>query len=54
MSCPLSNRYACSCSSLPTPQTRLSPHNFLLPVFVHDGEEDIPIQAMPGCNRLGW
>ncbi len=35
-------------------QTVLTPHNFLLPLFVHDGEDDIPIGAMPGCNRLGW
>jgi len=35
-------------------ETHLSPANFILPVFVHDGEEDIPIGAMPGVNRLGW
>jgi len=23
-------------------------------VFVHDGEEDIPINAMPGVSRLSW
>jgi len=35
-------------------ETILTPSNFLLPVFVHDGEEDIPISAMPGTSRLGW
>ena len=38
----------------PRVQTSLSPSNFLLPLFVHDGDEDIPIGAMPGCSRLGW
>lgn len=28
--------------------------NFILPVFVHDGEENIPIDSMPGVARLGW
>mmetsp|Transcript_29016 Transcript_29016/g.55658 ORF Transcript_29016/g.55658 Transcript_29016/m.55658 type:complete len:404 (+) Transcript_29016:54-1265(+) len=35
-------------------ETSMSPANFILPVFVHDGEDDIPIGAMPGVNRLGW
>mmetsp|Transcript_42522 Transcript_42522/g.51639 ORF Transcript_42522/g.51639 Transcript_42522/m.51639 type:complete len:419 (+) Transcript_42522:72-1328(+) len=35
-------------------ETSINPANFILPVFVHDGEEDIPIDAMPGVNRLGW
>lgn len=35
-------------------ETSMSPANFILPVFVHDGTEDIPIDAMPGVNRLGW
>uniref|UniRef100_A0A061RH20 Delta-aminolevulinic acid dehydratase n=1 Tax=Tetraselmis sp. GSL018 TaxID=582737 RepID=A0A061RH20_9CHLO len=30
------------------------PANFILPVFVHDGEDNIPIESMPGVNRLGW
>ena len=30
------------------------PSNLILPLFVHDGEESIPIGAMPGCSRLGW
>lgn len=35
-------------------ESLLRPANLLLPVFVHDGEDDIPIDAMPGCSRLGW
>uniref|UniRef100_A0A1D1ZH79 Delta-aminolevulinic acid dehydratase n=1 Tax=Anthurium amnicola TaxID=1678845 RepID=A0A1D1ZH79_9ARAE len=35
-------------------ETRLSPANFVLPLFIHEGEEDTPIGAMPGCFRLGW
>lgn len=23
-------------------------------MFVHDGEENIPIESMPGVARLGW
>jgi len=34
-------------------ETALSPANFILPVFVHEGTEDIPISAMPGVSRLG-
>jgi len=34
-------------------ETTLSPANFILPVFVHEGTEDIPISAMPGVSRLG-
>lgn len=34
-------------------ETRLSPANFILPVFVHEGTEDIPISSMPGVSRLG-
>jgi porphobilinogen synthase len=26
----------------------------VLPLFIHEGEEDTPIGAMPGCLRLGW
>ena len=25
-----------------------------MPVFVHDGEKNIPIDSMPGVARLGW
>eukprot|EP00929_Paragymnodinium_shiwhaense_P030043 TRINITY_DN17091_c0_g1_i1.p1 TRINITY_DN17091_c0_g1~~TRINITY_DN17091_c0_g1_i1.p1 ORF type:complete len:447 (-),score=122.89 TRINITY_DN17091_c0_g1_i1:115-1455(-) len=34
-------------------ETSLSAANFILPLFVHDGEEDIPISSMPGVSRLG-
>lgn len=32
----------------------LTPANIIYPVFVHDGDEDIPIPSMPGQYRLGW
>ncbi len=35
-------------------ETHLSPANFILPVFVHDGEKNDPILTMPGVDRLGW
>ncbi|XP_011623259.1 delta-aminolevulinic acid dehydratase, chloroplastic isoform X2 [Amborella trichopoda] len=35
-------------------ETTLSPANFILPLFIHEAEEDTPIGAMPGCYRLGW
>ncbi|KAF3446995.1 hypothetical protein FNV43_RR12175 [Rhamnella rubrinervis] len=35
-------------------ETTLSPANFVYPLFIHEGEEDTPIGAMPGCYRLGW
>ncbi|KAK9813418.1 hypothetical protein WJX73_007499 [Symbiochloris irregularis] len=35
-------------------ETRIGPENLLLPVFVHDGEDNIPIASMPGVDRLGW
>lgn len=35
-------------------ETQLSPSNFVYPLFIHEGEEDTPIGAMPGCYRLGW
>lgn len=35
-------------------ETRLTPDNLVLPLFIHEGEEDTPIGAMPGCYRLGW
>eukprot|EP00746_Dinoflagellata_sp_MGD_P143091 gnl/MRDRNA2_/MRDRNA2_75967_c0_seq1.p1 gnl/MRDRNA2_/MRDRNA2_75967_c0~~gnl/MRDRNA2_/MRDRNA2_75967_c0_seq1.p1 ORF type:complete len:457 (-),score=103.55 gnl/MRDRNA2_/MRDRNA2_75967_c0_seq1:200-1570(-) len=34
-------------------ETVLTPANFIMPVFVHDGTEDIPISSMPGISRLG-
>lgn len=35
-------------------ETIVRPDNFILPVFVHDGEQNIPIDSMPGVARLGW
>uniref|UniRef100_A0A0D9WTW1 Delta-aminolevulinic acid dehydratase n=2 Tax=Leersia perrieri TaxID=77586 RepID=A0A0D9WTW1_9ORYZ len=35
-------------------ETTISPANLVLPLFIHEGEEDAPIGAMPGCYRLGW
>ncbi|XP_020105855.1 delta-aminolevulinic acid dehydratase, chloroplastic-like [Ananas comosus] len=35
-------------------ETNLSAANLVLPLFIHEGEEDVPIGAMPGCFRLGW
>ena len=34
-------------------ETHLSPHDFILPLFVHDaGKDPLPIASMPGCFRL--
>jgi Delta-aminolevulinic acid dehydratase len=35
-------------------ETHISPANLILPVFVHDGDQNIPIDSMPGVSRLGW
>lgn len=35
-------------------ETTISAANLVLPLFIHEGEEDFPIGAMPGCFRLGW
>ena len=35
-------------------ETHISPANLILPVFIHDGEQSIPIASMPGVARLGW
>lgn len=35
-------------------ETHISPANLILPVFVHDGEKNLPITSMPGVDRLGW
>ncbi|KAH9535555.1 hypothetical protein CY35_17G059900 [Sphagnum magellanicum] len=35
-------------------ETLITPANFILPLFVHEGEQSTPIGAMPGCYRLGW
>ena len=41
-------------SPLPLPPPRAPAANFIMPVFVHDGEKNIPIDSMPGVARLGW
>eukprot|EP00912_Choanoflagellata_sp_UC4_P001814 UC4_evm4s1162 len=33
-------------------ETWLAPCHFVLPLFVHEGESNVPIQSMPGCMRL--
>ncbi len=33
-------------------EIRLSPGDLILPLFVHDGEVDDPIDSLPGCYRL--
>lgn len=35
-------------------ETHLGPENLLLPVFIHDGQDNLPIHSMPGVDRLGW
>ncbi len=35
-------------------ETHLSADRFIYPLFIHDGEIDVPIPSMPGCQRLGW
>lgn len=35
-------------------ETSMSPANLILPVFIHDGEQNVPIASMPGVDRLGW
>ncbi len=32
-------------------ETRISPGDLILPLFVHDGDADEPIESMPGCKR---
>jgi porphobilinogen synthase len=34
-------------------ETHVGPEHFVLPLFVHDGPDDVPIGSMPGCLRLG-
>ncbi|CAE7196957.1 HEMB [Symbiodinium natans] len=34
-------------------ETRLTAANFILPIFVHEGTEDIPISSMPDVSRVG-
>nr|CAC36141.1 ALA dehydratase [Cyanophora paradoxa] len=33
-------------------ETTVGPENFILPLFIHDGDDNQPISAMPGCFRL--
>lgn len=33
-------------------ETGLSPHDFIYPLFVHEGQKNENIEAMPGCRRL--
>ncbi|CAD5314750.1 unnamed protein product [Arabidopsis thaliana] len=35
-------------------ETNISPANFIYPLFIHEGEVDIPITSMPGRYMLGW
>lgn len=32
-------------------ETTLGPEHFIYPLFVHEGDQEIPIGAMPGCSR---
>ena len=34
-------------------ETSFGPQHFVYPLFIHDGDGDIAIGAMPGCSRLG-
>lgn len=34
-------------------ETQLTAANFIMPVFVHEGKEDVPISSLPGISRLG-
>ncbi|XP_024006623.1 probable delta-aminolevulinic acid dehydratase 2, chloroplastic [Eutrema salsugineum] len=35
-------------------ETNISPENLIYPLFIHQGEVDIPIKTMPGRYMLGW
>ena len=35
-------------------ETILTPSNFIYPIFVHEGDENIPIGSMPGQERLSF
>ena len=35
-------------------ENHLTVNNFILPLFVHDGDENQPIPSMPGVNRLSF
>ena len=32
-------------------ETTLGPEHFIYPLFIHEGDDDIPIKSMPGCMR---
>ena len=32
----------------------MSPANLILPVFIHEGDQNVPIASMPGVDRLTW
>jgi len=32
-------------------ETQLSPDRFVWPLFLHAGDDDIPLRSMPGCSR---
>ncbi|MEM9461276.1 MAG: porphobilinogen synthase [Myxococcota bacterium] len=34
-------------------ETTVGPEHFIYPLFIHEGDEQIPIGAMPGCFRHG-
>lgn len=35
-------------------ETSMSPANLILPVFIHEGDKNVPIASMPGVDRLTW
>ena len=35
-------------------ETSMNPANLILPVFIHEGESNVPIASMPGVDRLSW
>lgn len=35
-------------------ENHLTVNNFILPLFVHEGDENQPIPSMPGVNRLSF
>jgi len=34
-------------------ETRVGPEHFIYPLFIHEGDQQIPIGSMPGCFRHG-
>src|SRR5688500_12710516 len=32
-------------------ETTLGPQHFVYPLFLHEGDDDVPIASMPGCSR---